>query len=235
MCRFGVPLAPIAEPLRRAVGRRGARRRAARTASTVVAGMFCPQRRRPRHQHADRDGPRGGDAHYDKIHLYDAFGFSRVPTRSRRATEPVVITVDGVGVGLTTCYDVRFPELYVELAPARRAAHHRARVVGHRPGQARPVDAAGPGPRHGHHQRRRRGRIRPTPGDEIAAARTRPVSAAAWWRLGIGEVIVVGGRRPAAAGDRRRPRRRRRRPARPSRCCATARHFASSGRAQSLG
>jgi predicted amidohydrolase len=31
-----------------------------------------------------------------------------------------MITVDGIDVGLTTCYDVRFPELYVELA--RRGA-----------------------------------------------------------------------------------------------------------------
>ena len=31
-----------------------------------------------------------------------------------------MITVDGVEVGLTTCYDIRFPELYVELA--RRGA-----------------------------------------------------------------------------------------------------------------
>jgi predicted amidohydrolase len=30
--------------------------------------------------------------------------------------EPVVITVDGVRVGLSLCYDIRFPELYVELA-----------------------------------------------------------------------------------------------------------------------
>jgi predicted amidohydrolase len=59
------------------------------------------------------------DAHYDKIYLYDAFGF----TESRTVApghEPVVITVDGVGVGLSLCYDIRFPELYVELA--RRGA-----------------------------------------------------------------------------------------------------------------
>jgi len=42
----------------------------------------------------------------------------------RAGHEPVVISVDGdsgpVNVGLTLCYDVRFPELYVELA--RRGA-----------------------------------------------------------------------------------------------------------------
>ena len=31
-----------------------------------------------------------------------------------------MITVDGVGVGLTVCYDIRFPALYTELA--RRGA-----------------------------------------------------------------------------------------------------------------
>jgi deaminated glutathione amidase len=58
---------------------------------------------------------RGVDAHYDKIHLYDAFGY----TESRTVApghDPVVISVDGVDVGLTTCYDIRFPALYTELA-----------------------------------------------------------------------------------------------------------------------
>jgi len=59
------------------------------------------------------------DAHYDKIHLYDAFGFTESRTVAP-GREPVVITIDGVGVGLTLCYDIRFPELYVELA--RRGA-----------------------------------------------------------------------------------------------------------------
>ena len=63
-------------------------------------------------------GP-GVDAHYDKIHLYDAFGFTESDTVAP-GRDPVVITVDGVDVGLTLCYDVRFPELYVELA--RRGA-----------------------------------------------------------------------------------------------------------------
>lgn len=113
MCRFGVPLAPVAEPLD---GPWAARVRAIAEEAgiVVVAGMFCP----------GDDGRvtntllatgRGIDEHYHKIHLYDAFGF----TESRTVApgfDPVVITVDGVGIGLTTCYDIRFPELFVELA-----------------------------------------------------------------------------------------------------------------------
>src|SRR3954454_1325819 len=63
-------------------------------------------------------GP-GVDAHYDKIYLYDAYGFTESRTVAP-GERPVVITVDGVGVGLSLCYDIRFPELYVELA--RRGA-----------------------------------------------------------------------------------------------------------------
>jgi predicted amidohydrolase len=59
-------------------------------------------------------GP-GGTAHYDKIHLFDAFGFAESDTVAA-GDEPVVIDVAGVPVGLTTCYDVRFPGLYTRLA-----------------------------------------------------------------------------------------------------------------------
>ena len=120
MCRFGVPLAPVAEPLD---GRwaDGLRAIAEQSGLTVVAGMFRP---------ADGDADhrvtntllavgRGVDTHYDKIHLYDAFGFSESKTVAP-GREPVVITVDGdagpVTVGLTLCYDIRFPELYIALA-----------------------------------------------------------------------------------------------------------------------
>lgn len=120
MCRFGVPLAPVAEPLD---GRwaDGLRAIAEQSGVTVVAGMFRP---------ADGDADhrvtntllavgRGVDTHYDKIHLYDAFGFSESKTVAP-GREPVVITVDGdagpVTVGLTLCYDIRFPELYIALA-----------------------------------------------------------------------------------------------------------------------
>jgi predicted amidohydrolase len=120
MCRFGVPLAPIAEPLDGSWAS-AVRAIAERAGIVVVAGMFVP---------ADEDTAgrvtntliatgAGVEAHYDKIYLYDAFGFAESKTVAP-GHEPVVITVDGgsgpVHVGLTLCYDIRFPELYVELA-----------------------------------------------------------------------------------------------------------------------
>jgi predicted amidohydrolase len=121
MCRFGVPLAPIAEPVDGpwADGVRGI---AADAGITVVAGMFTPAgdgRVRNTLVAAGPGTPNVPDAHYDKIHMYDAFGFAESRTVAP-GHEPVVITVDGVGVGLTLCYDIRFPALYTELA--RRGA-----------------------------------------------------------------------------------------------------------------
>ncbi len=120
MCSFGVPLGPIAEPVD-GPWADGVRRIAADSKITVVAGMFTPagDGRVKNTLVAAGPGDPGHDAHYDKIHLYDAFGF----TESRTVApghEPVVITVDGVHVGLTVCYDIRFPALYTELA--RRGA-----------------------------------------------------------------------------------------------------------------
>ena len=117
MCRFGVPLAPIAEPVD-GPWADGVRRIAAEANITVVVGMFSPADNGRVYNTLLAAGP-AVDAHYDKIHLYDAFGF----TESRTVApghEPVVVTVDGVGVGLSLCYDIRFPALYTELA--RRGA-----------------------------------------------------------------------------------------------------------------
>ena len=117
MCRFGVPLAPIAEPVD-GPWADGVRRIAADAGITVIAGMFTPADDGRVANTLMAAGP-GTDAHYDKIHLYDAFGFTESSTVAP-GREPVVITVDGVGVGLTTCYDIRFPELFTTLA--RRGA-----------------------------------------------------------------------------------------------------------------
>ena len=121
MCRFGVTLADVAEPLDGAWAE-GVRRIAASTGVTVVAGMFVPADDGRVTNTLIASGP-GVDAHYNKIYLYDAFGFTESRTVAP-GREPVIITVAGdsgpVTVGLTLCYDIRFPELYVELA--RRGA-----------------------------------------------------------------------------------------------------------------
>jgi len=65
-------------------------------------------------------GPDGSDlAVYRKIHLFDveAGGVSyRESDHEEAGTEIVTAEADGVTVGLTVCYDLRFPELYRILA-----------------------------------------------------------------------------------------------------------------------
>lgn len=121
MCRFGVPLRPIAEPID-GPWADGVRQIANGANIAVIAGMFTPtdDGRVTNTLFAAGPGvPNQPNAQYDKIHLYDAFGF----TESRTVApghQPVVITIGGVRVGLTICYDIRFPALYTELA--RRGA-----------------------------------------------------------------------------------------------------------------
>ncbi len=61
-------------------------------------------------------------ARYRKIHLFDvAVDAGPVDEESARVsggTQPVCAEVDGIKVGLTICYDLRFPELYRTLALA---------------------------------------------------------------------------------------------------------------------
>ena len=119
MCRFGVPLAPIAEPVD-GPWANAVRRIATDAGITVIAGMFTPAgdgRVKNTLIVAGPGAPNRPDTHYDKIHLYDAFGFTESRTVAP-GREPVMVTVDEVGVGLTTCYDIRFPALYTELALA---------------------------------------------------------------------------------------------------------------------
>jgi predicted amidohydrolase len=61
--------------------------------------------------------PDGRRAGYDKIHLYDAFGFAESRT-VEAGSEPVIVTVADCRVGLATCYDIRFPRLFTALARA---------------------------------------------------------------------------------------------------------------------
>ena len=63
-------------------------------------------------------------ATYRKIHLFDvdlADGTShRESAGTKAGQEPVVADVDGVGVGLSICYDLRFPELFRLPSPCTR-------------------------------------------------------------------------------------------------------------------
>jgi deaminated glutathione amidase len=113
MRRFGLPLAEIAEPVdgpwALQLGKIAEHHQL-----VVVAGMFTPSGDGRVRNTLRAVGP-GVDAHYHKIHLFDAFGFRESDTVAPGA-EPVMITVAEAKVGLTTCYDVRFPGLYTNLA-----------------------------------------------------------------------------------------------------------------------
>jgi deaminated glutathione amidase len=113
MCAFGHPLGPVAEPLDGPWARR-VRAIAADAGLTIVAGMFTPAADGRVHNTLLATG-KGVEASYDKIHLFDAFGFAESRTVAS-GSKPVSITVDGAAVGLATCYDLRFPGLFQMLA-----------------------------------------------------------------------------------------------------------------------
>ncbi|MFF3490538.1 carbon-nitrogen hydrolase family protein [Streptomyces sp. NPDC002795] len=119
MACFGTPLAPLAEPLD---GPWANRLRAIAEAAgiVIVAGMFTPADDGRVTNTLLATGP-GVEATYDKIHLYDAFGF-RESDGVAPGTRVVTIDVDGVRIGLATCYDVRFPELFRAHADAGAVA-----------------------------------------------------------------------------------------------------------------
>jgi predicted amidohydrolase len=113
MARFGVNLATVAEPLD-GPWAASVRAIADEHGVTVVAGMFTPadgDRVRNTLLVAGPDGVLG----YEKIHLYDAFGFRESRTVAP-GDKPTIVPVGETTIGLAICYDVRFPELFVDLA-----------------------------------------------------------------------------------------------------------------------
>ena len=116
MRAFGNSLLDIAEPLDGPWASQ-VRAIAADQDIVIVAGMFTPG--------TAGDGAkvrntllvtgRGIEASYDKIHLFDAFGFAESDTVDA-GTTPVTFELDGVTFGLATCYDIRFPGLFTENA-----------------------------------------------------------------------------------------------------------------------
>lgn len=88
---------------------------------TVAVGMFTPAQGDSRAQPKVRNtllvaGPEGVQS-YDKIHLYDAFGFAESDTVEPGSSQ-LRVAVDGTIVGMTICYDIRFPQLFINHARA---------------------------------------------------------------------------------------------------------------------
>lgn len=113
MARFGTPLGPIAEPLDGPWAREVASI-AQKSEVVVIAGMFTPADDGRVHNTLLVTG-HGKGTGYEKIHLYDAFGFSESRTVAP-GSELVKVRIEDVTLGLATCYDVRFPELFQALA-----------------------------------------------------------------------------------------------------------------------
>jgi predicted amidohydrolase len=113
MARFGIPLCPLAQPLD-GPWAGGVRDIAKEHDVLVVAGMFTPSED-GRVRNTLLVTGLGVDEHYDKIHLFDAFGFAESATVAP-GDRSVTVEVDGVGVGVATCYDLRFPQLFQKLA-----------------------------------------------------------------------------------------------------------------------
>jgi predicted amidohydrolase len=89
----------------------------------VIAGSFHEAGPDPEHNFntsivVDRRGEIA--AAYRKIHLYDVEIPGRVAMRESAriaaGSEVVAVSIEGVRVGLSICYDLRFPELYRRLA-----------------------------------------------------------------------------------------------------------------------
>ena len=130
MRAFGHNLTSVAEPLDGPFATAIAEL-AAELDITIALGMFTPSRASgdrvrttllvatpPGPNATDASGPGQGRLRaYDKIHLYDAFGFAESDT-VEAGDDEVRVEVDGVLVGLTICYDIRFPQLFINHARA---------------------------------------------------------------------------------------------------------------------
>lgn len=105
-------------PIRQALGRW------AREYSVTIVGGGFPERAEDRARPYNTAVVLGSDgevrASYRKIHLFDVDLSDGTHLRESDATKagdtPVVVEVRGFKVGLSICYDLRFPELYRALA-----------------------------------------------------------------------------------------------------------------------
>jgi predicted amidohydrolase len=115
MRAFGHSLKDIAEPLDGPWAEK-VRGIARELDIAIVAGMFTPGKDGRVRNTLLVTGP-GLDTSYDKVHLFDAFGFMESKTVDA-GESPVTFELNGTVFGLATCYDVRFPALFTANAKA---------------------------------------------------------------------------------------------------------------------
>ena len=89
------------------------RQAAAAAGVTVIVGLFEPAADGRVHNTLLVTGP-GVEASYRKVHLFDAFDTVESDTVAAGAGF-VVVDIEGVKVGLATCYDVRFAAQFTAL------------------------------------------------------------------------------------------------------------------------
>ena len=124
--RLGEPVVEAAEPLDgpfvsalAALADRHGVTIVAGMAETVPAGPDGSRERRFRNTVVALAPGAGLVARYRKAHLYDAFGQRESDwVRAGELEDAATFEVDGVAVGLQTCYDLRFPESTRLLADA---------------------------------------------------------------------------------------------------------------------
>jgi deaminated glutathione amidase len=115
MRAFGNSLTDVAEPLDGPWAEK-VRALSKELDIAIVAGMFTPGKDGRVRNTLLVTGP-GVDTSYDKVHLFDAFGFQESRTVDP-GTSPVTFEINGTVFGLATCYDVRFPALFTANARA---------------------------------------------------------------------------------------------------------------------
>lgn len=117
---FGYPLAPIAEDIHGPWAHE-VQQVANQHGVVLVLGMFTPgdptEDGKPRVKNTLLAVGPSLLASYDKLHLYDAFGFQE-SAKVQAGDRIVRFPSHDLIFGLATCYDVRFPQLFQALACA---------------------------------------------------------------------------------------------------------------------
>ncbi|MDO5699118.1 MAG: carbon-nitrogen hydrolase family protein [Dermatophilus congolensis] len=114
MRAFGNRLTDIAEPLD-GPWAQGVRAIAREHGIVIAVGMFTPGSDAGHVRNTLLVTGPGVEESYDKIHLFDAFGFAESDTVDP-GDDVVTVEIGGVRFGLAICYDIRFPRLFTALA-----------------------------------------------------------------------------------------------------------------------